>query len=152
MKFDRLFYDKAPCGCYRVVTPYYCDTGIKLRPRAFWQGDRKSGIISAGNGIVTLHPNGVLRIDKGYRWNGASGGAVDTKSFMAGSCVHDALYYLGRKELIPQEMRKPVDKLMYDMIRDHGMFWLRAQWVYRAVRLGGGSSFAPFDNKVRTAP
>jgi len=35
---------------------------------------------------------GWLTIQAGYAWDGASGPAIDTKSFMRGSLVHDVCY------------------------------------------------------------
>ena len=47
--------------------------------------------------FVTLSKNGFLRIKTGYAWDGASGPAIDTRNFMRGSLVHDALYQLMRE-------------------------------------------------------
>ena len=48
---------------------------------------------------IALLKDGTLSISPGYEWDGASGIAVDTKNFMRGSLVHDALYQLMRKNL-----------------------------------------------------
>lgn len=87
--------------------------------------------------------DGVLMIHSKYMWDGASGPAIDTKSFMRASLVHDALYQLLRKKALPPEMRKAADKVMYDICREDGMSWMRAQWVYRAVRWGGENAAKP---------
>ena len=43
------------------------------------------------NPYISLDVSGNLRIHQGYAWDGASGPAFDTKNFMQGSLVHDAL-------------------------------------------------------------
>ena len=46
--------------------------------------------------FIVLTMDGLLTINKGYAWDGPSGPTIDTKSFMRGSLVHDALYQLMR--------------------------------------------------------
>jgi hypothetical protein len=82
--------------------------------------------------------SGTLSIAKGYAWDGPSGPTIDTKNFMRGSLVHDALYQLLREEKLPQGCREVADKLLYDLCRQDGMWWLRAKIVYYAVRWFGG--------------
>jgi hypothetical protein len=79
--------------------------------------------------------NGKLSIRAGYAWDGPSGPSIDTKNFMRGSLVHDALYQLMREGALPQTCRKFADQLLYKHCREDGMFWLRAKWVYWAVKL-----------------
>lgn len=84
--------------------------------------------------------HGSLVIKKGYAWDGPSGPTIDTKNFMRGSLIHDALYQLIREGVIPKSSRKKADKILYRLCREDGMEWFRAQYVYRAVRMFGGSS------------
>ena len=86
---------------------------------------------------IILRPSGELLILEGYAWDGASGPAMDTKSIMRGALVHDGLYQLMREGDLPLSYRKPADKLLRKMCREDGMFWLRAWWVYWAVRIFG---------------
>jgi len=44
--------------------------------------------------------DGGLLIKAGYSWDGPSGSAIDTKNFMQGSLVHDALYQLLRENIL----------------------------------------------------
>ena len=86
---------------------------------------------------LILRPYGELLILKGYAWDGASGPTMDTQSIMRASLVHDGLYQLMREGGLPLSYRKPADKLLRRMCREDGMFWLRAFWVYWAVRFFG---------------
>ena len=43
-------------------------------------------------GLLKIDPSGLLIIKNGYAWDGPSGPTFDTKNFMRGSLVHDALY------------------------------------------------------------
>lgn len=93
-----------------------------------------------------------LRLNRGYCWDGASGPAKDTDTFMLGSLVHDALYQLMRLGMLPIEYRLPADielkrlcgqyvsvykdgKLMRERVR---MNPIRQMYTYRAVRHFGG--------------
>lgn len=122
-----------------------------------------SGPISQGP--IKLSKAGWLTIKKGYAWDGPSGPAIDTKNFMRGSLVHDALYQLMREGRLgwrtgPKETdidheayRKVADQLLRDICREDGMSWIRAWWVYRAVRTFAARA-ADQDNKrpIITAP
>jgi len=86
--------------------------------------------------FISLH-RGVLEIKQWYAWDGASGPAIDTKTILRGSLVHDALYQLMWEGLLPQSYRKKADKILYRICREDGMSLWRAQYVYRAVRWFG---------------
>ncbi len=88
-----------------------------------------------GNSYCKLSTNGWLDIRCGYAWDGASGPTFDTKDFMRGSLVHDALYQLMREGALPGEHRKDADYLLYSICREDGMFIVRAAAVLAAVRL-----------------
>ncbi len=82
-----------------------------------------------------------LTIRSGYAWDGPSGPTIDTKNFMRGSLVHDALYQLIRLEYLDKNRyREPADRELYRICRQDGMCWLRANWVYYALRVGGNSA------------
>ena len=86
------------------------------------------------NQFIQLFSNGLLFITKGYAWDGPSGPAIDTPSFMQASLVHDALYQLMREGLVDINYRKDADLLLYKIAREDGMWKLRALWTYWAVR------------------
>ena len=105
------------------------------------------------NGFYKLAKNGNLTIKTGYAWDGPSGPTVDTPAFMRGALVHDVLYQMIRRKQLPKECRKLADELLYTLCRMDGMGWVRAQYVYRAVRTFGGASAKPGSTQeVRTAP
>ena len=87
---------------------------------------------------------GMLTVADGYCWDGASGPAVDTRNFLRGSLVHDALYQGIREGLLTPAHRHTADLILFAIIRQDGMPWVRAKWVLWAVnRLGprdGGKS------------
>jgi len=93
---------------------------------------------------IKLDVNGRLTIANGYAWDGPSGPTIDTKNFMRGSLVHDALYQLIREEKLAEgPHRKIADQILKRMCREDGMFALRAGWVYAAVRWFGDSAVDP---------
>ena len=105
------------------------------------------------NKYIRLQTDGVLTISSGYCWDGASGPAVDSKTIMRGSLIHDALYQLLRLEVLAEKFRQACDRELYTACRDDGMSWIRANYIYRAVRWFGRSSAAAENRRViREAP
>lgn len=99
-----------------------------------------------GNPFVHIAADGKLDIQTGYAWDGPSGPAIDTDSFMRGSLVHDALYQLMRERVLDHRAdRKAADVLLRRLCREDGMWPIRAWYVYRSVRWFGGSSAKPAD-------
>ena len=125
MKFKRIGHYK-----YELTEDFDVRTTI-IPPR--WLHAPRPGVES----FVTLSSTGHLRLRKGYAWDGASGPAMDTQSIMRGALAHDGLYQLMRDAGLDLSYRKPADKLLRRMCREDGMFWLRAWWVYLAVRIFG---------------
>ena len=102
---------------------------------------------------IDLAATGFLLIKKGYAWDGPSGPAIDTKNFMRGSLVHDALYQLIRHEHIGANWRAQADLELKRICREDGMSRLRAWWVHRGVQWLGKPSVMPeARKKVKTAP
>ncbi len=130
---------------YQLVEEY-C-TVIPIEP----EQDIKSDYI-----VLTKMGNeeGNLKIRKGYAWDGPSGPTIDTRNFMRGSLVHDALYQLMREEYLDKKSyRKSVDRLLQKMCKKDGMSSIRAWWVYQGVRFGGDPAADPANKKpVLKAP
>lgn len=85
--------------------------------------------------FVKLSVDGVLELGNGYAWDGPSGPTIDTKNFMRGSLVHDALYQLMREAgLDKATWRKAADEELVRICRQDGMSRVRAWWVLKAVR------------------
>lgn len=110
----------------------------------------------ADHGFIALDLNGKLTIKAGYAWDGPSGPTFDTKNFMRGSLVHDALYQLMRERpvQVPKETyRAQADRLLQRLCMEDGMSPERAWWVYHAVRLFGDPAADPKKkHKDLTAP
>ena len=125
---------------YQLVS--MCRVKTSIRP----DGDVKSKYLS-------LDLLGNLVIEGGYCWDGPSGPTIDTKTFMRGSLVHDALYQLMREDKLSQIWRKEIDKELRRLCREDGMNKMRAWWVYKGVRFGGlKSASAENRKKIHTAP
>ena len=97
--------------------------------------------------LITLLKDGTLSISPSYAWDGPSGVSVDTKNFMRGSLVHDALYQLMRQKKLSLDYRLYADELLRDICKEDGMSSFRAWYVYKAVRKFGESSASPTDEK-----
>lgn len=88
--------------------------------------------------FITLNTDGVLTLSAGYAWDGASGPALDTPSFMRASAVHDALYQLMKIGLLDiDRWFKPSNKEMIIWAKKDGMPWIRQKWCYAAVQTFG---------------
>jgi hypothetical protein len=109
----------------------------------------KTGILDLfiNTPYATLHGTGLLIISDGYAWDGASGPAIDTKTFMRGSLVHDCLYQLMREGLLDRDKyRNCADELLRQICLEDGMWKARADWVYWAVKSFAKRSTEPKEN------
>ena len=90
--------------------------------------------VSRKNGKTYISANGnYLRVHKGYQWNGCTG-AIDTKSNLRASLLHDALYQLiqcGWKGMT----YKQADELFYLVMKSGGFKFARLYYI--GVRLFG---------------
>jgi hypothetical protein len=96
---------------------------------------------------LKLNADGVLEICEGYAWDGPSGPTLDTLDFMRGSLVHDAMYQLIRLEILPYRYKEYADLLLKKICLEDGMSKFRADYVYLAVKLFGGSRARPGSEK-----
>ena len=63
--------------------------------------------------FLSLSSDGILNIRKTYAWDGPSGPTIDTRDFMRGSLVHDALYQLMRLQALDCKLyRKRADEIL----------------------------------------
>lgn len=92
--------------------------------------------------FINLSENGNLLIKQKYAWNGANV-AFDTKTFMRGSLIHDALYQLIRLEKLPLNIRHQADLILKDICKKDGMSSFRAYYVHLAVKWFGGGCAVP---------
>ncbi|TGK36046.1 hypothetical protein EHQ12_05745 [Leptospira gomenensis] len=133
---------------YQLLKTYTFPTGIATETNLnIGNPDIKS--------FVEISRDGRLRIEAGYAWDGPSGPTNDTKNFIRGSLVHDALYQLMReKKLDFKSYRKQADLVLKKICLEDGMSSFRASYVYNFVRWFGESSAKPSDERAewRTAP
>lgn len=125
MNEARICYRKLRSYKYQTKKDYIITIGIKP-PETI---DEK---------FIILTTDGELTIKEHYAWDGPSGPTIDTKNFMRGSLVHDALYQLLRGNHFAsnhEETRKYADQLLRDICREDGMSKFRSWYVYRGVRL-----------------
>ena len=97
--------------------------------------------------FIKFNKIGVLTLLAGYAWDGPSGPSIATANFMRGSLVHDALYQLMRERKLPQSRREDADRALQRICIEDGMSRIRAWWVYTGVRMGGGPSADPVNDK-----
>jgi Protein of unknown function (DUF1353) len=102
--------------------------------------------------FVDLEESGLLTIRSGYAWDGPSGPAIDTPSFMRGSLVHDALYQLMGEGLLDVAHREAADRILRAVCIEDGMAYIRAWWVYKAVRAFGEVAMRNGDRPMNYAP
>ena len=95
-------------------------------------------------GFVKITEEGLLTVSKGYAWDGPSGPTIDTKNFMRGSLVHDALYQLIREKKIDEDQRKRADEILREICLEDGMSKIRAWWVFWGVYLFGSGAAKPY--------
>lgn len=137
---------------YRYQLAVYYTTAIEIRPPA-----------AVSNRYIRLSPDGILAIRQDYAWDGPSGPTkllaaivgddLALRTFMRGTLVHDALYQLLREGLLDAKHRITSDQILRRICREDGMSRPRAWWVYRGVRLGGGPSADPKNERpLITAP
>ncbi len=126
---------------YQIVEEY--SVKVDITPEA--------DIVSDFIGLMT---DGQLTIRKSYAWDGPSGPTFDTKNFMRGSLVHDALYQLMRHEHLDKDTwRETADLELKRMCREDGMSRIRAWWVHEAVRRWGDPAASPESRKpIKSAP
>ena len=118
--------------CYRKITQYKYQIHTSYQFRTNIQPAE-----AIHTDFVQLKKNGLLLISENYAWDGPSAPTIDTKTFMRGSLVHDALYQLIRLGYLPEESRDQADLLLKKICLEDGMNPFRASYVYRAVHWFG---------------
>ncbi len=99
-----------------------------------------------GNDYLQIDSAGNLDIHARYAWDGPSGPSIDTKTFMRGSLVHDALYQLMRERVLDHlRDRMDADKLLRRICKEDGMHRFRRWYVYWILRAFGASAARPKD-------
>lgn len=108
---------------------------------------------SVSHHLFDLSPDGWLEIHSDYPSDGPSGWTFDTKSFMRGAFVHDALYEMLRLGLLPHDPCFHLANLELKKIcLEDGMWAWRAAYVFWAVERFGNASAALKPEPIMTAP
>lgn len=116
---------------YQLVQDYVCYIGIDC-----------SNIHTPYVRII----DGVLYIQAGYAWDGASGPTWDTMSTIRASLEHDALYQLMRHEYLPRHYQAFADHRLKTVGIEDGMWPLRAGLWEAGLGIFGSANTDP-DNK-----
>ncbi len=95
----------------------------------------------------TINPDGLVEINRWFAWDGPTN-AIKTKSFVAGSCVHDVFCDAIDKGLLPKEAQPLADKEMYKINSAQGMNRFRRWFTYRAVRIYQEHKKKPCKEKI----
>ena len=100
--------------------------------------------------FIKLSMDGFMFIKSGYAYDGASGPTLDTKNTFTPALVHDCFCQLIRLGYLPHAARREADYFFYEMLRERGMWKIRARMWLRGVRIGARKPQKP--KKVYTAP
>ncbi|MFH1069347.1 MAG: hypothetical protein V1794_06955 [Candidatus Glassbacteria bacterium] len=143
MSTSQACYRKLPHYKYQLVEECRVQTEIELEK-------------DIETDFIALTVAGELTVKKKYAWDGPSGPTIDTKTFMRGSLVHDALYQLMRENFMDYRQYRPyADKLLKEVCLKDGMNRIRAWYVYQGVRVFGEKSARPGpkkEDKIICAP
>lgn len=107
-------------GAYQLVDDFEWQTEIKCYRVDTWYG--------------ALDTDGILTGRYPFAWDGPTG-ALKTKDFIAGSCIHDILCQFVDDGHLPQYLQCVVDGEMYRVNARQKMWRLRREWTYAAVRI-----------------
>jgi hypothetical protein len=87
-------------------------------------------------GFVSLDEHGRLMIERGYAWNGNTL-FIDTENNMFSSLVHDAIYQLIQEGELDIKYKPAADRLLRDLMIEHGSWKATAYLFYYAVAIFG---------------
>ena len=104
--------------------------------------------------FLDLSKTGLLTINPGYAWNGASGPTFDKgigwgkfkiklTDTQVPTLVHDAFAQLMRMGLLGQEWLHEINALLDKMLKERGMWWVRRLWWRRGLKMTRGSFASP---------
>jgi len=125
----------------------YYKKGFKYQLTRTYQTQTSLVGYSVETRYIKLSINGLLTIYQGYCWDGPSGPTIDTKNFMRGSLIHDALYQLMREENLPQEERYLADRILMRACLQDGMCKFRAWYVFESVQKFATTAASPRNKK-----
>lgn len=102
----------------------------------------------------TLHKSGLLVVNEGCAWDGASGPTIDTKASMSPSLEHDMFCRAMRdRRLSYARWQDTINEFFRQRCKEAGMWGWRADLWHAGVEFGdaGNPAQGP-DRKILTAP
>ena len=116
---ELLKYESLRDWKYRVLRGFTYETDIKPENKI-------------QSSFSSLDTDGLITVEKGFCWDGPTGG-FDTENSMLASLLHDigCNYRVGR--LLADKEIEQFDELFYNVCIDYGMSKLRAGYMYRAI-------------------
>jgi len=127
-----------------MVDNKICLCSIKLNGKRWYELTAPLSLLETGiegyefaNDVIKLTKKGALSLKKGFRWNGRSGGAIDTISAARSSAFHDALYELIYLKVLPRQTRVLADRMMRMLDAEDGVNIVRQWYSYAGLRLFG---------------
>ena len=125
-----------PCWKYRILQPVI-RFEIPYRLRLRMPAGQQSVSVYDRDGVTplaTAFPRAVEGY-AGYCYDGPSGPAWDSITWLEGALVHDILCQLIDMRRLPAENQPKADSLMWLTNLDNGMRWFRAWYSYHGVRV-----------------
>lgn len=124
---ENVDYEKTGFRRYRLLKTFTYKTDI-IPPKE----------IVTKFGVLKI--NGDLTLDKGFRWDGATG-ALDTPDIMKASCLHDWFCTAVENKVLPVPYRRKGDDLFYRVCLEEGMPKGRATYCHIAVVAYGKAKY-----------
>ena len=93
-------------------------------------------------GYVFLDTDGVLRIYRGYAWDGCTSAPDNDRNMLAG-LVHDALYQLMQEDVLDKSFKPLADEMLRNVMESQGAFKVTANLFHLAVKEFGGLHMKP---------
>jgi len=125
------------------LSPLYLTKGYKYKLERIFVAKlpiRLEKDIVSNCGLVSLSKEGLLTVEPGFPWDGASGLTIDTPSSMRGAFIHDVLYLLMRQGHLPYFHKTLADEVLRDVcILDKMWKWRAKKW-FKAVQTFGRDS------------
>lgn len=122
-------YERIGFRQWRVLKSF--DTVCEFRPPEGKEIQTKFGFFNR---------KGILKIEKGFRWDGATG-ALDTPDIMKASCVHDWFCNAVDNGVLSVEYRRKGDDLFHRVCLEEGMPEFRAAYCHAAVVAWGQAKY-----------
>ena len=98
-----------------------------------------------------LAPDGKLYVSRYFTWDGPSG-ALNTKTFVKSSCIHDILCKMINEGNLPVSLQPKADQEMYEINGRQNMWRQRRAWTFAGVRWYQSRKRKPYIPKVYEVP